>query len=86
MTMPHREQLAIYGASDNQMHFTSMEWGLITFFPTNDHLGKKDCKHCLLAATPDECKIAPCTALERLDGQSGYFSIHDMPTEKNKEK
>ena len=84
--MPQREQLALIGESDNQMHFNSLEWGLLTFFPTNDKNGKKDCKHCLLAVTPDECEIAPCSALERIDGKSGYFSIHDMPTQKNEKK
>ena len=32
--MPQREQLALIGESDNQKHFTSEVWGLLTFFPT----------------------------------------------------
>ena len=82
--MPLREQLALIGESDNQMHFTSVEWGLLTFYPTKDDQWAHNCKLCLLARSPEECSQAPCTAEERIDGQCGYFSIHNMPKDNSK--
>lgn len=83
--MPQREQLAIIGASDTQMHFTSERWGLLTFFPAKSDLFKDTCRHCLLL-NQDECNDAPCYARHRTDGQNGYFSIHDMPDWAKKNK
>lgn len=76
--MPQREQLALIGESDNQMHFTSETWGLTTFYPTKDDSWAHNCKLCILNRS-EECFIAPCTPEERTDGQRGYFSIHNMP-------
>lgn len=79
--MPQREQLALIGESDNQMHFTSETWGLLTFFPTKGSKWNDTCRHCLLWHPEDkeECANAHCTAESRADGQNGYYSIHDMP-------
>ena len=81
--MPQREQLALMGESDTQMHFTSERWGLLTFFPTKGSKWKDTCRHCLLwdsvlGETP-ECAQAHCRAEDRHDGRHGYYSIHDMP-------
>lgn len=76
--MPQREQLALIGESDNPMHFTSVKWGLLTFFPTKTNLYKDTCNKCLLKNS-DECADAPCHGEYRADGKNGYYSIHDMP-------
>lgn len=76
--MPKREQLALIGESDTQMHFSSMIFGLTTFFPTKDDKWVHNCKLCILNRS-EECHLAPCTPEERNDGQRGYFSIHDFP-------
>ena len=78
MTMPHREQLAIIGESDTQMHFTSETWGLTKFYPTKDDSWAHNCKLCILNRS-EECFHAPCTPEERHDGLRGYYSIHIMP-------
>lgn len=57
-------------------------WGLCDFFPTKDDKWAHNCRICILNRS-DECDKAPCTAEERADGKRGYFSIHQMPTEKN---
>lgn len=71
--MPLREQLALIGESDNQMHFTSVKWGLLTFIPSKSNLFKDTCMKCFLYNT-DECNNAPCYGMFRLDGKDGYFS------------
>ena len=76
--MPQREQLALIGESDTQMHFTSERWGLLTFFPTKTNKVKDTCQKCLLRDS-EECQSAPCSMFQRADKQNGYFSIHDMP-------
>ncbi len=81
--MPLREQLALIGESDNQMHFTSVTWGLTTFYPTKDDKWVHNCKLCILNRS-EECQQAPCTAEERADGKCGYYSIHNMPNDTNK--
>lgn len=78
MTMPQREQLALIGESDTQMHFTSERWGLLTFFPAKSNKVKDTCQKCLLRDS-EECQQAPCSDFQRFDKQEGYFSIHDMP-------
>lgn len=77
--MPLREQLALIGESDNQMHFTSVKHGLLTFYPSKDDQWAHNCKFCILARTPEECQLAPCTEEERIDGLRGYYSIHETP-------
>ena len=79
--MPQREQLALIGESDNQMHFTSERWGLLTFFPTKSDKWKDTCRHCLLWDPEDktECAQAHCTAESRADGKNGFYSIREMP-------
>lgn len=86
--MPQREQLALIGESDTQMHFTSERWGLLTFFPTKGNKWNDTCRHCLLWDPVDkaECAQAHCDAEHRADGQNGYYSIHDMPDWAKKEK
>lgn len=81
--MPQREQLALIGESDNQMHFTSETWGLLTFFPTKGEKWNDTCRHCLLWNIEDkrECAEAHCTAGGRNDGQNGYYSIHEFPSQ-----
>lgn len=76
--MPKREQLALIGESDNQMHFTSTTWGLTTFIPTKDDTWKNNCRHCILLRSA-ECWQAPCTPEEREDGKQGYYSIQEKP-------
>ena len=76
--MPQREQLALMGESDNQMHFTSVTFGLTKFYPTKDDKWAHNCRLCILMGS-EECGLAPCTPEERVDGQRGYFSIHHMP-------
>lgn len=81
--MPQREQLALIGESDTQMHFSSETWGLLTFFPTKSAKWKDTCRHCLLwdsvlGETP-ECAQAHCTAESRADGKNGFYSIREMP-------
>ena len=76
--MPQREQLALIGESDTQMHFTSETWGLTKFYPTNDDKWVHNCKLCILNRS-EECKQAPCTPETRHDGLRGYYSIHTMP-------
>lgn len=76
--MPQMEQLALIGESDNQMHFTSVKWGLLTFFPAKSNKIKDTCQKCMLRNS-EECYMAPCDDLLRADGLQGYFSIHDMP-------
>ena len=73
-----------YGPSEDQMSFSSEEWGQLTFFPSNKP--NTDCRHCLLwrngdDGSPKECLKAPCIPEERVDGLSGYYSIHDMPNQ-----
>ena len=70
-----------YGPSEDQMHFTSERWGLLTFFPTKGNKWKDTCRHCLLWDPEDkeECARAHCEAQIRTDGLNGYYSIHDMP-------
>lgn len=73
------EKATHYGPSEDQMSFTSEEWGLLTFFPSKK--AKTDCRHCLLMRdSPKECLKAPCTPEERADGLNGYYSIHNMPS------
>ena len=76
--MPQREQLALMGESDTQMHFNSETWGLLTFFPAKTNKVKDTCQKCLLRDS-EECKQAPCSDFQRLDHQEGYYSIHQMP-------
>lgn len=84
--MPQREQLALMGESDNQMHFTSERWGLLTFFPSKTDKWKDTCRHCLLwdneLGETLECSAAHCRAESRQDGKNGYYSIHEIPTKK----
>lgn len=77
--MPVHEQLALIGESDNQMHFTSETWGLLTFFPSKTNKIKDTCQKCLLRDS-DECNSAPSSDFQRYDQLEGYFSIHEMPT------
>lgn len=77
--MPQREQLALIGESDTQMHFTSERWGLLTFFPAKSTKFKDTCSKCLLLYEAEECNLAHCYAEHRADGQNGYYSIHEMP-------
>ena len=58
--MPQREQLALIGESDTQMHFTSETWGLTKFYPTKDDSWAHNCKLCILNRS-EECFQAPCT-------------------------
>ena len=81
--MPQREQLALMGESDTQMHFTSLKWGLLTFYPTKTDKWVDTCKHCLLYDNKTgkglECLEAPCRSSSRADGKNGFFSICEMP-------
>lgn len=74
-------QLDMFQATD-QSFFLSETWGLCDFFPTKSDKWADNCRHCILARTEDDCGNAPCTAEERADGKRGYFSIHQMPTER----
>ena len=76
--MSQYEQLALWGVSDDQMHFTSLQWGLLTFFPAKTNKVKDTCQKCLLRDS-DECRNTPCSDFQRYDRQEGYFSIHEMP-------
>ena len=81
--MRNRE-LNLWGISVDENHFTSMLWGELQFFPTKSDKWKDTCRHCLLWNNRDgqtkEClQAAPCRSNSRLDGQNGYFSIHQMP-------
>ena len=88
--MPLHEQLALIGESDNQMHFTSETWGLLTFYPTKSDKYKDNCYHCLLRPGKDdtinECLLAPCIPEQRRDGLGGFFAIREMPIDKKNTK
>ena len=81
--MPFCEQLALIGESDNQKHFTSETWGLLTFYPTKSDKWKETYRHCLLwdseLGQTLECDTAHCRAESRKDGQNGFYSIRNMP-------
>lgn len=77
---PKYEQLALFGASENQGHFNSERWGLLDFFPASSKKVAQCCMKCLLRYEDEECPIAPCKPIERSDKQMGYYSIHQMPT------
>lgn len=64
-----------------QDYFYSEVWGELTFIPTNDS-PDKNCRHCLLNCDKclQECFDAPCQTFERIDGQNGYYSIHQLPS------
>ena len=70
------EQLSLFGESSTQEHFHSELWGLLTFFP---HKDDNRCRKCLLCRSEKDCMNAPCDASERVDKQTGYFSIHEIP-------
>lgn len=78
------DQLTLFGESSNQNHFTSELWGLLTFVPTGSSSWSDNCRHCPLwmhkgEQTPDdECLRASCSHEDRADGRDGYFSIHNM--------
>ena len=71
------------GESDNQMHFTSETWGLLTFYTTKSDKWKDTCRHCLLwdsvLGETLECATAHCRTESRLDGKNGFYSIRNMP-------
>lgn len=81
--MQQSEQLALMGESDNQWHFTSETWGLLTFYPTKSDKWKDTCLHCLLWDSVHgqtlECLTANCRAESRHDGKNGFYSIRNMP-------
>lgn len=81
------EQLSIFGESDTQNHFNSETWGMLEFFPAASSRWSDTCRHCLLWNGADgdktECYEAHCESSDRDDGREGYFSIHDMPMQKN---
>ena len=60
---------------NNSTIFISKKWGKTYFIPDKN----PQCKKCILFNTLEECLDAPCTLFERKDGQTGYFSIHEMP-------
>jgi hypothetical protein len=62
----------------SQQTFMSATWGLTQFFPTGTDRWTDNCRHCLLYRS-EECHKAPCTDVEREDGQRGYYSIQQMP-------
>lgn len=65
---------------DDQMHFVSKQWGLLTFFPAPSNKTKDTCQKCLLRDS-EECQNAPCSDFQRYDRREGYYSIHDMPNQ-----
>lgn len=76
-------QLSLFGSTPDQNTFQSEKWGTLTFYPTKGHEWKDTCRHCLLwdsvlGETP-ACATAPCQATERIDGNNGYYSIHNYP-------
>lgn len=71
------EQLSLFGASSTQQHFSSTLWGMLEFIPSGNDNTK--CRHCLLSRSDEDCMQAPCDSGERMDGESGYFTIHQMP-------
>lgn len=71
-------QLSLFGVSENQDSFMSMDWGLLTFYPAKTNKVKDTCQKCLLRDGV-ECQQAPCSDFQRFDKQEGYFSIHDFP-------
>lgn len=55
----------------------------VTFFPVKkNETSSVTCKKCILQKIRKECFRAPCAPCDRDDGQNGYFSIHEMPNEK----
>ncbi len=80
------KQLELFGINEKQDEYISQTWGALNFFPTKGNSYKETCQKCLLLHTfndeiePTECDLAPCQAIDRLDGQNGYFSIHQMPS------
>ena len=55
----------------------------LTFFPVKkNETSSVTCKKCILQKILKECYHAPCAPFDRDDGQNGYFSIHEMPNEK----
>lgn len=59
--------------------YLSPVWGATQFFPVSGKAVGAKCRHCILQRTDSDCLAAPCEPSERTDGQSGYFSIHQMP-------
>lgn len=84
--MSDQQQLSLFGTSPDQNTFQSEKWGLLTFYPTKGDKWMDTCRHCLLwesvLGERSDCANAPCHADERTDGKNGYFSIHNMPTER----
>ena len=79
-------QLSLLGTAPDQNTFQSEKWGLLTFYPTKGNKWADTCRRCLLNAEDNEpiaeCLRAPCDSEDRADGKNGYYSIHNMPTER----
>ena len=67
-----------------QLTYMSLTWGETFFIPVSKNENTKKCKRCLFYRNAVDCARAPCMPREREDGKTGYFSIHQMPTERTK--
>lgn len=75
-----KDQLKLFGISDQQKHFTSEKFGVLDFIPTKET--RPLCEKCILKRFPNECIFAPCRGVDRKDNMNDYFSIHQFPKTK----
>lgn len=75
-------QLELFGCTVTEDEFISELWGRLQFYHTKSDSVKETCRKCLLFQSI-ECGIAKCQADERQDHRNGYYSIHQMPKERN---
>lgn len=78
-------QLELFGSTVDENHFVSELWGVLQFYPTRTDDMKETCRKCMLRCLEcsEECAKAKCTADQRRDKRNGYYSIHQMPKQRN---
>ena len=78
-------QLELFGSTVDENQFVSELWGVLQFYPTRTDDMKETCQKCLLRCLEcsEECAKAKCTTDQRRDKRNGYYSIHQMPKQRN---